>query len=292
MKYAFFGTPEFAAIILEKLIKAGMPPALVVCNPDRPVGRKKTITPPPTKVVAQNHSILIWQPESLKINPPAGGLKFKISGVDFAVVAAYAKILPKEVINAFPHGIIGAHPSLLPKYRGTTPIQSVILAGEKETGTTLFLIDEKVDHGPILAQRELNLIGPISPTYTELMQKLAELSADLLIETLPKFVKGEIKPRPQNESEATYTKKFSAEDGYVKPEDVESAKRGDSPDLAASIARKIRALNPEPGVWTIREGKRVKLLEAELKDSRLVIKKFQIEGKKPSVLKSPYSGIV
>ena len=262
MKYAFFGTPEFAAIILEKLIKEGMPPVLVVCNPDRPMGRKKIITPPPTKIIAKKNGISVWQPEELKIE----NLKLKIGSVDLAVVAAYAKILPAWVIEYFVRGVVGVHPSLLPKYRGATPIQSAILNGEKKTGVTLFLIDEKVDHGQILVNKESRIMN--NESSESLHDRLAELGADLLIETLPKFVNGEIKPQTQNEAEATYTKKFETEDAFV---DLEK----DDPDV---VMRKINALNPEPGVYTIRDGKRVKILAAELKDGKLKLTRIQEAG--------------
>src|SRR3989344_5214688 len=119
-KYIFFGTPEFAAIVFKKLIQSGFPQAYLICNPDRPAGRKKIITPPPTKIVAKKNGISVWQPEELKIE----NLKLKIGSVDLAVVAAYAKILPAWVIEYFVRGVVGVHPSLLPKYRGATPIQS------------------------------------------------------------------------------------------------------------------------------------------------------------------------
>jgi len=255
MKFIFFGTPEFAAIILEKLITAGFLPAAVVCNPDRPVGRKKIITPPPTKLVAQKYNIELLQPVSLEIENWKLEIKKIKNGIfDFFIVAAYGKILPPEIFKMPRLGTIGVHPSLLPKYRGASPIQSVIINGEEKTGTTLFLLDEKVDHGPILAKQELEF--PISNfQFSNLQQRLAELSGDLLVATLPKFLKGEITPLTQDESQVTYTKKFTTEDGYV---DLEK-------DNPVMIERKIRALNPEPGVWTLSPSKnvskRIKILE-------------------------------
>jgi len=262
-KFVFFGTPEFAAIILEKLIQTGMAPALVICNPDRPVGRKKIITAPPAKIIAQKYGVNIWQPENLELEIK----EIKNRVFDFFVVAAYSKILPKEILAIPRLSTIGIHPSLLPKYRGTTPIQNAILAGEKETGVTLFLTDEKVDHGPILAKRELRMTN--DDNYDNLQKRLAALGADLLIETLPKFLAGEIKPQPQDESKATYTKKFRIEDAFI---DLNG-----EPEI---ILRKIKALNPEPGVWTIQNGKRMKILDAEIKDGKLKLKKIQVEGKK------------
>lgn len=279
--YIFFGTPSFAATILEKLIAAGFPPACVACNPDKPVGRKKVITPPPTKLVAQKYGIEVWQPEKLDIE----NCKLKIGEADFAIVAAYSKIIPRNIIAIPPRGVIGVHPSLLPKHRGASPIQSALLQGDTETGVTLFLIDEKVDHGSIIAKSKIKYrISKIN--YPELQEKLANLGGEMLVELLPKFLSGsdEIKPQPQNEAEATYTKKFSSEDGRIELDDLQKAMSGAHPESAKSIDRKIRALNPEPGVWTIKDGRRMKLLESDFRDNKLVLKKIQMEGKKPQGL--------
>lgn len=287
MRYAFFGTPEFAATILEKLIKARMSPVAVVCNPDRPVGRKKVITPPPTKLLAQKHNIPVLQPEVLSTS----NLEHQTSNCDFFLVAAYAKIIPKEILEIPWLGTVGVHPSLLPKYRGATPIQTVILNSEKETGVTIYLVDEKVDHGPIVKSQMLEVRDQ---TYEALMRELAELAGDMLVETLPIFANGKIQAVPQDETQATYTKKLTTDDAYVAPGDLEKALSGDS-EITAAISRKIRALNPEPGVWTRAEAfanhheyglridtnKRVKLLEAEIINGKLVLKKIQVEGKKP-----------
>jgi len=267
MKYIFFGTPEFAAIILENLIRAKIAPVLVVCNPDRPRGRKKIITPPPVKAIAMKSGIPVWQPEKLKVTE----CELMINNADFAVVAAYSKIIPRAVINLFPLGVVGVHPSLLPKYRGPTPIQSAILAGETKTGASLFLMDEEIDHGPIIAYSETAVSS--SDTYETLHQKLADLSAEILITTLPEFIRGKIQVQPQNHNQATLTRKFTGQDGFIDltREDPET------------IWRKIKALNPEPGAFTYYNKKRVKLLEAELNNIQVTIKKIQVEGKKPRV---------
>lgn len=323
MNYVFFGTPEFAAIILERLIKAGFAPRLVICNPDRPVGRKKIITPPPAKVIAQKNGIKVYQPEGLEAphqNPegvrrsgPRGAGKFgagqvrnlelEIGEADFAVLAAYGKILPKEIISMPKSGTLVVHPSLLPHFRGTTPIQNAILAGDKVTGTSIILADEKADHGPIVAGKELEIKE--NDTYGDLLGRLADLSAELLIKTIPGWLAGKITPQVQNENYATYTKKFEAEDAFIDPEDLRAAQDGTSPSKAEIIERKIRALNPEPGTWTkitpeaaslIRAnkgyigniGKRMKILETELNPptggGKLVLKRIQFEGGKPQTL--------
>jgi methionyl-tRNA formyltransferase len=279
MKYVFFGTPRFAAIILEKLIGAGMPPVALVCNPDRPVGRKQIITPPETKTLVisnQTLGIKIFQPE----DPSLLMSSVKALMSDFFIVAAYAKILPKEILEIPKLGTIGVHPSLLPKYRGPSPTQSVILADEKETGVSLFLMDGRVDHGPVISHQTLVISG--EDNYETLEGELARLAGDLLIETLPKFAKGETIPLPQDESQATYSKKFTSEDTFISPEDLELATSGASPEKAVEIHRKTRALNPEPGVWTTKNGKRFKLLETGLQNYKLLLKRIQEAGKKPS----------
>ena len=270
MKYIFFGTPRFAVTVLQNLIAADFPPVAIVCAPDKPVGRRQILTPPPVKqfILDNGSDIDILQPETLKNN---GALVEKLNsyGADVFVLAAYGKIVPKEIFSIPPHGTVVVHPSLLPKYRGATPIQSAIIAGEKKTGTTLFIMDEEVDHGPIIAQKDTDMD---EKNYLQLGDGLANISADLLIHALPNYLPGIIIPKPQDHSAATLTKKFSAEDGFVdlKNED------------ALSVIRKIRALNPEPGIWIRWNDKRVKLLDAELENGKLHLKKIQVEGKMPT----------
>lgn len=280
MKFVFFGTPDFAAIVLEKLIKAGFVPAAVICAPDAPAGRKKIITPPPTKLLTLKYDIPFFQPKVLNSD-----FRFRISDfkAELFVVAAYAKILSKEILDIPRLGTIGVHPSLLPKYRGASPVQSAILADESETGVTLYLMDEKVDHGPIITKSEI-LISK-SETYESLHKKLAELSGDLLIETLPKFLKGEINSEPQNGAKVIFTRKFSLKDGLV---DLQN-------DNPRQIWLKIRALNPEPGVYAnfkLKNDKelKLKLLEADFKNEKLELKIVQPEGKKPMSWKDFLNG--
>ncbi len=270
--FVFFGTPDFAAVILEELIAAGMAPVAVVTNPDRPFGRKKELTPPPVKkfVIALGNETPVLQPEKLD---EAFIAELKSIGAEVGVLAAYGKIVPRAVFDIFPKGIVVVHPSLLPKYRGATPIQSAILAGEDLTGTTLFVMDEKVDHGPVLGSTQVQLLD--MDTYSTLADKLAEASAALLVEFLPKYIAGEIVPVPQSEAGATYTKKFTSDDGYV---DLEK-------DDAVAVWRKVRALNPEPGIWTLRQAQgrpqRMKILDADLIEGKLVLRKIQFDGGKP-----------
>src|SRR3990167_7085225 len=181
MSYIFFGTPTFAAAILRTLLDAGFTPLAVVCNPDRPAGRKKTLTPPAVKTLISGggKDISILQPEKLGSDFEEELKRLK---ADFYVVSSYAKIIPRRVLLLPRLGTIGVHPSLLPKYRGSSPIQSAILAGEKNTGVSLFLLDEKVDHGPVIAKGECAIED--SDNYSTLLVKLANLSGDLLARNL------------------------------------------------------------------------------------------------------------
>lgn len=278
MKYIFFGTPEFAATILQKLIEANMPPLALVCNPDRPQGRKKIVTAPPVKdaAIKSGAKIDILQPEVLD---SAFLEKLKSYEADFYVVAAFSKILRSELINIPPKGVIGVHPSLLPKLRGASPIQSAILEGSETTGVTLFLIDEKVDHGPMIGSAVYIMDRPHG--YTELLDILARQAGALLVKTLPAFSKGEIKPEVQNEEEATFTKKFVTQDGEVNIEDLKKAMSGADRQLSGLINRKIKGLNPEPGVFTFISGKRTKLLSSAIVNGKLALKEIQFEGKNP-----------
>ena len=240
MRYLFFGGQDstFAQIVLDGLIKAGFPPLAAFRDAKAPLNS-----------------------EELK--------KLK---ADFFLVAAFGKIFKKDLIAIPPKGVIGVHPSLLPKYRGPSPIQSALLA-EEETGTTLFLIDEKVDHGPIVSSAQCQVSS--EDTYATLEEKLAKSSVDLILNTLPQWLADEIQPRPQKESEAAYTQKFSAEDGLV---DLKN-------DNPKKIWLKIRALNPEPGTWAmvkLENGRelRLKLLKADFSGNQLQLKTVQPEGKK------------
>jgi methionyl-tRNA formyltransferase len=280
MKFVFFGTPRFAAIVLGRLIEKGFPPIAIVANPDRPKGRKKIVTPPPAKVTCQklNPHIPVLQPEKIDDEFLS---KLRELNADFFLVAAYGKILPKDLIDIPRYGTIGVHPSLLPKLRGTTPIQSAILNGLKETGVTLYVIDEKMDHGPIISTRSLEIH---SHDNTEsLSDRLAILGSDMVAEIIPS-ISSSLKLESQKETEATFTKKFTTDDAYVSPKELERAENGTG-DLAKIIERKIRAYTPEPGVWTIKDGKRVKLLDAEIVDGKLILKSIQAEGKKPIIIR-------
>ncbi|MFC1595175.1 methionyl-tRNA formyltransferase [Patescibacteria group bacterium] len=277
----FFGTPEFAVPTLKALINNGYKPIAVVTAPDKPVGRKQIITPPPVKILAEKHSIKIIQ-------------NGEIPRADLGIIAAYGKIIPKSIIDSFPKGIINIHPSLLPKHRGASPIQTAILNNDSETGVTLMLTDEKMDHGPILAQSKIQVTN--DKMFTELHNELAKLGAELLIETLPKWLNKEIKPIEQNHSKATYTKILKKEDGKI-----------DKNKSCDAILRQIKAYEKWPTSWTIFKTKnkdiRIKILKAKkggekndeltivVKDGFLIIEELQPEGKKPMTARDFLNGI-
>jgi methionyl-tRNA formyltransferase len=274
MNYAFFGSPRYAALILDALCKAGYIPSVLVCNPDRPVGRKQVITAPQTKQLIAGFEedarkrVAVFQAATKQ---ELAALKDEFVGCEFAVVAAYSKIIPPDVIGMFPKGVIGVHPSLLPNHRGPSPIQAAILGQDAETGVTLYLVDEKVDHGPLLADRAFP-IADFDITYAELEEKLARLGGDLLVKTLPDFLAGKIVPREQDHARATICRKLATDDGFV---DIEK----DNPN---AIFRKVRALNPEPGVFAFIEGVRTKLLAARReKDGSIVVTQILPEGRNP-----------
>jgi methionyl-tRNA formyltransferase len=227
-------------------------------------------------VRARAKEIAILQPEK----PIDAADVLRTLGADLFVVAAYARIIPEIILEIPQLGTLGTHPSLLPKYRGASPIQSAILNGDTETGVSIYVMDAEMDHGPILATGKCPIGN--TETYPELEEKLANLAAQLLVQSMPDFLAGKVAATEQNGSLATYTKKFATQDGFVDERDLASAKSGD-PSKAVTIYNKIRAFNPEPGVWTETDGKRMKILAAALSDdgTTLRLKTVQKEGGVP-----------
>ena len=212
-KFIFFGTDDFSVQVLEVLKGAEYLPALVVTVPDRPKGRGMNITPPPAKMWAEHNKILVIQPE---VQNEEMISRIRDLHPDFFIVASFGKILLGELLAIPEHGALNVHPSLLPLYRGPTPVQSQILDGAMETGVTLILMDEKMDHGPIVAQEKIPMPSPL-PTAFELEQKLAYAGGQLLVTAIPKLMEGKLEPVEQNHALATFTKKFEKEDGLINP---------------------------------------------------------------------------
>lgn len=229
------GTPDFAVPALQTLA-----PFLniieVITQPDRPVGRKRALTPPPVKINTEKLGLPVFQPE--KIRDPETTEHIRAANPDLIIVAAYGQIIPKAILDAPRLGTLNIHASLLPKYRGASPIATAIKNGETETGVTIMLVDELLDHGPILAQGRI----PIAPDETgnSLSHKLSLLGAQLLTATLPEWISGRIKPQEQNHTEATSTKLLTRKDGKINWH-----------ERAESIERTIRAYDPWPGTWTL-----------------------------------------
>lgn len=245
-RVVFMGSPDFAVPTLEKLVEAGHQVVGVYCQPDKPVGRKQQLTPPAVKVAAERLGLPVFQPARLR--DPDTIQQIRDLAPEVMVVAAYGKILPKAVLDIPPKGCLNVHASLLPKYRGAAPIQWAIAQGETETGATIMLMDEGLDTGPMLARSVVQIDS--METGESLFQKLAPRGAQLLIETLPKWLNGDITPVPQPESEATLAPILSRADALV-----------DWEQSAEAIARKARAFTPWPGAYTLFRDKTLKLLE-------------------------------
>ena len=255
LKIAFFGTSDFAEIILENLLRIthyALRITSIVTQPDQPVGRKKILTPPPVKVLAEKHKIPILQPATADAIP-----KSSLQSADLFIVADYGKIIPQHILDIPKYGTLNVHPSLLPKYRGPSPIQNALLNGDKTTGTSIMLLDKKMDHGPIISH-QLSAIN-YQDNYKSLSKRLAKESAELLIKTLPDYVSGKIKPQEQEHSKATFTKIIKKEDGQIT-----------SNKTAQEIYNMWRAYTPWPGIFFKSRIKnhesRIKLLNIELVD--------------------------
>lgn len=259
---AFFGTHEFAAAILEGLFSnPSISVTTVFTQPDRKVGRKQTIEESPVKKLALQHNAHIEQPESLK------QYSIKPGEYTVAVVAQYGLIIPQHIIDAFPKGMINVHGSLLPAYRGASPIQAALIAGEKITGVTIMIMDAQVDHGPILSQESM----PINPddTFTTLSQKMAVVGSKLLLNTLPGYISGEILPQIQPHEQATFTKLISKDDGRI-----------DFSKSAETIYNLYRGFTPWPGIWCKWNEKRLKLLKIAPAEKTLPSGEACIENKR------------
>ncbi len=253
LKVLFMGTPALGATVLRRLA-ADYDVVGVVTQPDRPAGRKNTLTPPPVKLTAQELGLPVMQVETLRPATAQAELREFATEAEVFVVAAFGMILPVAVLEMPPKRCLNVHASVLPAYRGASPVAQAILDGLDETGVTIMLIEKALDAGPILSQR----VVPISPedTQASLMDKVAQTGADLLIDTLSGWLTGEITPQVQDHSKATYT-------GIIKKE----AGRIDWNESAALIERKSRAYDPWPGIYTFWNDQLLKLGHCDVLDS-------------------------
>ncbi len=243
IRAAFFGTPRAAVPILQALAGAATV-SPVVTRPDRPRGRSGRLRAPPVKEAALDLGLEVLQPKR-----PAGVAESLI-GLDVAVVAAYGRIIPEDMLSVPGAGFVNVHFSLLPRWRGASPVARAILAGDSETGVTLMQMDAGLDTGPVLATTT-TVIDP-GETAGTLESRLAELGAGLVVERLQEIVAGRVAAEPQDEAAATAAAKVTVAEAYVDP-------HRHSPE---AVLRAIRAFNPKPGAWSSLEGERIKLWEA------------------------------
>ncbi len=244
MRVVYFGTPQFAVPSLRRLADSRHRIELVVTRPDKPVGRKRDLTPPPVAVAARELGLPVEQPKKLK----SGRFPelFRELAPDAAVVVAYGRLIPADLLGVPAHGFVNLHPSLLPRHRGPSPIQWVLVTGDRVTGVTTMLIDEGMDTGPILLQRRVE-IGE-GETAEDLGRRLAEIGAELVVETLDGLEEDRLEPVPQPEDGATVTPMLRRSFGKV-----------DWNLPARQIVNRLRGFTPWPGLFSTLRGGRVKL---------------------------------
>lgn len=270
LKIVFFGTPSFVVPVLENLSKhfhlVG-----VVTAPDTEQGRKKILTPSPVKIFAEKHRITVLQPDT-----PDNKLleDLKEMGADIFVVAAYGKILPQSIIELPPLGSLNIHPSLLPLYRGPSPIQTALLNGDTTTGISIIKMDEKMDHGPIVKQWEVS-INP-DDTFEKLHFSLFEEASEQLPGIITDYSNEKLVPAPQDENKATYCSMITRESGHFD---------SDNPPTSQELDRMIRAYYPWPNAWTV-----VNIKNQSVRIKFLPEQKIQVEGGKPMSVKDIING--
>jgi len=303
IKTILMGTPEFAENIFSKtcpeLLSRGFDIIAVVTAPDKPVGRKQVLTSSPVKKWALEANFSLIQPD--KIRKPEWVAKIKELAPDLIILTAFGQIIPQEILDIPKYKALNIHPSLLPKYRGASPIQTAILNGDAETGVSLMIMDAEMDHGDIISNSKFLISN--KPTYTELSKQLSDLGAELLIKTLPDYINGKIVPQEQDHSKATLCKIIKKEDGKI-----------DWNKSAEEIERRIRAFQEWPESYTIFNNQQLKIIEIEIinkntdkcvgkvfinedknlcvqtRSGILILKTLQLEGKKPILVKDFLNG--
>jgi methionyl-tRNA formyltransferase len=247
-RIVFMGTPDFSVPVLRRLLDDGYNVIAVVTQPDRPVGRKRILTPPPVKAEALKHDIPVYQPEKIRQQEELD--KILALNPDLIVTAAFGQILPKQLLDAPKYGCINVHASLLPELRGGAPIHYAIIQGKEKTGISIMYMVEKLDAGDILTQLEVPVTD--ADTVGSLHDKMSAAGADLLSETIPKLLKGEVTPVPQNDGEATFAWNIKREQEKI-----------DWTNPGAQIYNHIRGMNPWPVAYTTMDGAVMKIWSAE-----------------------------
>ncbi|HKV09643.1 MAG TPA: methionyl-tRNA formyltransferase [Thermoanaerobaculia bacterium] len=246
-RLVFFGTPEFAVPTLAALVEAGRTPLWVVTQPSKPAGRGQRVEDPPVARWAREHGLPVIQPR--KVRDPEFLAAMRELRPDVAIVVAFGQIFPRELLDIPPHGCINLHGSLLPKYRGASPIQAAVAAGETRTGVTAMLMEEGLDSGPILLEEETE-IGP-EETAGELSLRLSEMGGRLVVRTLDALARGGVTPRPQPAEGITYAPRLTRESG-----------RADWSLTARELSDRLRAFTPWPGMAASLKGQPVKIVRA------------------------------
>jgi methionyl-tRNA formyltransferase len=280
VRIVFVGTSSFAVPTLRALATAGHEIPLVVTQPDRPAGRGLQLREPPVKVAARELGLPVAQPARIRDADAIAHLRSV--GAEAIVLAAYGQVLPALVLGIPRLGSINLHASLLPRHRGAAPVAWAILEGDDVTGVSVMRMEEGLDTGPVYAQRQM----PITPddTVASLEERLAQVGATLMVETLPRIEAG-LQPEPQSEPDASYARRLTADDGRL---DLTTLS-------AAQVDRRVRALTPEPGVWIDVAGRSVKLLRGHVQgtgagaaglevvtpDGRYIVEVVQPPGKQP-----------
>lgn len=274
------GTPMFSAAVLQRLFKEDYKIIACVTQPDKPVGRHMTLTSPPAGVIAESLGIPVFAPSSLRTEEFLS--QMILWAPDLVITAAYGKILPPAVLTIPLYGCLNVHASLLPKYRGAAPVQWAIMNGDDRTGITIMKMDEGMDTGGLLSQREC-LIDPNESTE-DLMGRLSVIGADLLCETIPGYLSGERKPEPQVESLATLSPPIRKEQGLIEWN-----------RSAAGIHNQIRALRNWPGAFTYLSGERFKIYGSQVSDyADMLLEEYIRENGKPvpgTIIRGVKSGI-
>jgi methionyl-tRNA formyltransferase len=247
VRTVFMGTPQFAVSILETLLQSSYQVVAVYTRRDKPAGRGHPVVFSAVKKLALERQIAVIQPGTFKSREAVE--KLASFQPELIVVAAFGVILPREVLSLPKFACLNVHPSLLPRHRGPSPVANAILCGDELTGVTIMLMDERVDSGPILAQEKVGI--SFTDTTGSLGSKLAGVGARLLLETLPRWLGGELKPQVQDESQATYSKLIISKDAEI-----------DWHLSAVEMWRKVRAYNPWPGFYTWWQGKKLKIHQA------------------------------
>ncbi len=283
---AYFGSPDFSANLLERLladkgVNKLIEVKFIITQTDRLSGRKQIQTATPVKSIASKHQRKIIEIEKFKVRNSIKfeELKLAISSVDIALVYAYAGLIPEELLNTPKYGFWCIHPSLLPKYRGTSPIATALINGDKKVGVSIIEMDEKIDHGPIIAQNSLTIEN--ADKRPDLEKKLTTLAFKMFKELVSSNL-DQLHTTRQEESLVTFTKKLTKQDGFISFEELKKSINNQQLPAAEKILFNLfRGLYPWPGIWTIiPDGKRLKITEMEMINNRLIIKKVQLEGKK------------